>query len=199
MKQVAFGNMNTIYTNDGLVLPQRLDLRDGNEKVSVILNNLVNKWMLYLKDKSKFFEIYLKQWDDYSKILIIYLEDVINSLRYNETITLWGSLGRVKRLEDGNEKYIKIIKKNFPKDFKLKNIKIVIDCANGAGYKAAPKLLKSLGAKVFTIGVKPNGFNINNKCGSTYPYKIQSAVRKFRADVGIAFDGDADRIIMGAD
>ena len=88
MKQVAFGNMNTIYTNDGLVLPQRLDLRDGNEKVSVILNNLVNKWMLYLKDKSKFFEIYLKQWDDYSKILIIYLEDVINSLRYNETITL---------------------------------------------------------------------------------------------------------------
>ena len=98
MKQVAFGNMNTIYTNDGLVLPQRLDLRDGNEKVSVILNNLVNKWMLYLKDKSKFFEIYLKQWDDYSKILIIYLEDVINSLRYNETITLWGSLGRVKRL-----------------------------------------------------------------------------------------------------
>ena len=98
MKQVAFGNMNTIYTNDGLVLFQRLDLRDGNEKVSVILNNLVNKWMLYLKDKSKFFEIYLKQWDDYSKILIIYLEDVINSLRYNETITLWGSLGRVKRL-----------------------------------------------------------------------------------------------------
>ena len=98
MKQVAFGNMNTIYTNDGLVLPQRLDLRDGNEKVSVILNNLVNKWMLYLKDKSKFFEIYLKQWDDYSKILIIYLEDVINSLRYNETITLWGSLGRVNRL-----------------------------------------------------------------------------------------------------
>ena len=98
MKQGAFGNMNTIYTNDGLVLPQRLDLRDGNEKVSVILNNLVNKWMLYLKDKSKFFEIYLKQWDDYSKILIIYLEDVINSLRYNETITLWGSLGRVKRL-----------------------------------------------------------------------------------------------------
>ena len=98
MKQVALGNMNTIYTNDGLVLPQRLDLRDGNEKVSVILNNLVNKWMLYLKDKSKFFEIYLKQWDDYSKILIIYLEDVINSLRYNETITLWGSLGRVKRL-----------------------------------------------------------------------------------------------------
>ena len=105
-------------------------------------------------------------------------------------------LGRVKRLEDGNDKYIKILKKNFPKDFKLNGIKIVLDCANGAGYLAAPKLLKSLGAKVFSIGVKPNGFNINHKCGSTYPSKIQSAVKKYRAHVGISFDGDADRIIM---
>ena len=80
--------------------------------------------------------------------------------------------------------------------FKLKKIKIVLDCANGAGYKAAPKLLKNLGAKVIAIGIKPNGFNINEKCGSTYPYKIQSAVRKYKANVGISFDGDADRIIM---
>ena len=105
-------------------------------------------------------------------------------------------LGRVKRLEDGNDKYIKILRKNFPNNFRLKGTKIVLDCGNGAGYIAAPKLLKSLGAKVLSIGVKPNGFNINDKCGSTYPSKIQSAVRKYKAHVGIAFDGDADRIIM---
>ena len=105
-------------------------------------------------------------------------------------------LGRVKRLEDGNEKYIKIIKKNFPKNFNLKGIKIVLDCANGAGYKAAPKLLKELGAKVITIGVKPNGLNINEKCGSTYPFKMCKLVKRFKAHLGIAFDGDADRIIM---
>ena len=105
-------------------------------------------------------------------------------------------LGRVKRLEDGNDKYIEILKKNFPQNFKLKKIKIVLDCANGAGYIAAPKLLKNLGAKVFSIGVKPNGLNINDKCGSTYPFKIQAAVKKYKAHVGISFDGDADRIIM---
>ena len=105
-------------------------------------------------------------------------------------------LGRVKRLEDGNDKYIKILKKNFPKNFNLKGMKIVLDCANGASYKAAPKLLKDLGAKIISLGVKPNGFNINHKCGSTYPSKIKLAVKKFKADVGIAFDGDADRIIM---
>ena len=105
-------------------------------------------------------------------------------------------LGRVKRLEDGNERYIEILKKNFPKNFNLKGIKIVLDCANGACYKAAPKLLKDLGAKVFSLGVHPNGFKINDKCGSTYPSKIKSAVKKFKAHVGISFDGDADRIIM---
>ncbi len=105
-------------------------------------------------------------------------------------------LGRVKRLEDGNDRYIKILKRNFPKKFKLKGIKIVLDCANGAGYIAAPRLLKELGAKVISIGAKPNGFNINFKCGSTYPLNIQSAVKKYKANVGISFDGDADRIIM---
>ena len=105
-------------------------------------------------------------------------------------------LGRVKRLEDGNDKYIKILKSNFPKNFNLKGTKIVLDCANGACYKAAPKLLNELGAKVITIGVKPNGLNINHKCGSTYPSKIKFFVKKYRANVGISFDGDADRIIM---
>tara|TARA_B100000945_G_scaffold74724_1_gene57508 strand:+ start:4185 stop:5513 length:1329 start_codon:yes stop_codon:yes gene_type:complete len=105
-------------------------------------------------------------------------------------------LGRVKRLEDGNDKYIRILKNNFPSNFSLNGTKIVLDCANGACYKAAPKLLKELGAKVISIGVKPNGLNINEKCGSTYPSKLKSAVKKHKANVGIAFDGDADRVIM---
>ena len=105
-------------------------------------------------------------------------------------------LGRVKRLEDGNDKYLKILRNNFPKDFTLKGMKIVIDCANGAGYKSAPKILTDLGAKVFTIGTNPNGLNINYKCGSTHPEIIKKYVKKYKADLGIALDGDADRVIM---
>ena len=105
-------------------------------------------------------------------------------------------LGRVKRLEDGNDRYIKILKKNFPRNFNLRGVKIVLDYSNGAAYKAAPKLLNDLGAKVISLGISPNGFNINEKCGSTHPNKIKSAVKKFKAHVGISFDGDADRIIM---
>ena len=105
-------------------------------------------------------------------------------------------LGRVKRLENANENYIKILKKNFPKNFNLKGLRIVIDCANGAGYKSGPKLLESLGAKVFATGTKPNGLNINKNCGSTYPNKIRSKVKRYKAHIGISLDGDADRIIM---
>jgi phosphoglucosamine mutase len=105
-------------------------------------------------------------------------------------------LGRVKRLETANDDYIKILKNNFPKNFNLKKMRIVIDCANGAGYKAGAQLLNSLGAKVISIGVEPNGLNINEKCGSTYPSKIQAAVKKNKAHLGIALDGDADRIIL---
>jgi len=105
-------------------------------------------------------------------------------------------LGRVKRLEDGNDNYIKILKNNFPNNFSLKGMRIVIDCANGAGYKSAPKILSDLGAKVFAFGVKPNGLNINHKCGSTFPQFLKKNVRKFKADLGIALDGDADRVIM---
>ena len=105
-------------------------------------------------------------------------------------------LGRVKRLEDGNDKYIKILKTNFPNNFSLKNMRIVIDCANGAGYKSAPKILSDLGAKVLAIGISPNGLNINNNCGSTFPGVLKKSVKKFKADLGIALDGDADRVIM---
>ncbi len=105
-------------------------------------------------------------------------------------------LGRVKRLEDANDKYIKILKNNFPKKFNLKGIKIAIDCANGAGYKSAPKLLRSLGAKVYETGTSPNGLNINYKCGSTFPKKIQLLVKKHKVNLGISLDGDADRVIL---
>ena len=105
-------------------------------------------------------------------------------------------LGRVKRLEDANERYIKILKTNFPNNFSLKGIKIAIDCANGAGYKSGPKLLKSLGAKVFDTGTSPNGLNINKKCGSTFTKKIKSLVKKHKVNLGISLDGDADRIIL---
>ena len=105
-------------------------------------------------------------------------------------------LGRVRRLETGTRDYIKILKKNFSKDFNLRGLRIVIDCANGAGYKAGPDLLRSLGAKVIAIGIKPNGLNINKNCGSTFPNKIKNAVKKYKAHIGISLDGDADRIIM---
>ena len=105
-------------------------------------------------------------------------------------------LGRVKRLESGTDNYIRIIKKRINKKVNLKNLKIVIDCANGASYKAAPQLFRSLKAKIILIGDKPNGFNINKNCGSTYPQILQKKVKQYKADLGISFDGDADRIIM---
>ena len=123
------------------------------------------------------------------------IENLIDK-NINKNLSKPKDLGRVKRLESGNVDYIKIIKKNFPKEFNLRGLIIVIDCANGAGYKAGPALLKSLGAKVIAIGIKPNGLNINKNCGSTFPNKIKSAVKKYKAHVGISLDGDADRIIM---
>ena len=123
------------------------------------------------------------------------IENLIDK-KVNNHLTRPGFLGRVKRLESGTDEYLKILKKRIPKKFKLKNMKIVLDCANGAGYKSAPKMIRSLGAKLIVIGNKPNGFNINRNCGSTFPKKLQRSVRKHRAQLGISLDGDADRIIM---
>ena len=123
------------------------------------------------------------------------IENLIDTKTINQ-LSEPRSLGRVKRLEDGNDKYIEILKNNFPNNFSLKGMRLVIDCANGAGYKSAPKILSDLGAKVFSIGVKPNGLNINFKCGSTSPQVLKKNVKKFKADLGIALDGDADRVIM---
>ena len=127
------------------------------------------------------------------------IEKKIESLidrKIEKNLSFPEKLGRVKRLESGTKKYIKILKRNFSKEFNLRGLRIVIDCANGAGYKAGPELLKSLGAKVFPIGVNPNGLNINKNCGSTFPNKIKLAVKKNKAHIGISLDGDADRIIM---
>ena len=123
------------------------------------------------------------------------IEKLIDS-KIIKNLSIPSALGRVKRLENANEKYIQILKKNFPKNFSLSGTKIAIDCANGASYKSGPKLFKSLGAKVYDIGTSPNGININNNCGSTFPDRIKFLVKKHRVNLGIALDGDADRIIL---
>ena len=105
-------------------------------------------------------------------------------------------LGRVQRLESGSEKYIEILRSNFPNQFNLRVLKIAIDCANGAAYKVGPLLFESLGAQVYKTGINPNGFNINERCGSTYPNKIRNFTKKNKAHIGISLDGDADRIII---
>ena len=105
-------------------------------------------------------------------------------------------LGRVKRLEDGNEKYIEILKKNFPKNFNLKGLKIVLDCANGATFKTSPEILKAYGADLVLLGVDPNGSNINEGVGSECPSSLSEAVLQAGADLGLAHDGDGDRLVV---
>ena len=105
-------------------------------------------------------------------------------------------LGRVVRIDDAQARYVEIVKATFPRHMNLNGLRIVIDCANGAAYKVAPTALYELGAEVVEIGVTPNGFNINEECGSTYPKAMAKAVRDYRADIGIALDGDADRLVI---
>jgi len=105
-------------------------------------------------------------------------------------------IGRVKRIEDAQARYVEIAKASFPKGLSLQGLRIAVDCANGAGYKVAPTALYELGAEVFAVGVEPNGLNINADCGSTHPATLSEAVKRHRADIGIALDGDADRLII---
>ena len=106
------------------------------------------------------------------------------------------SLGRVQRIDDSQARYIEIAKATFPRRLNLSGMRIVIDCANGAAYKVAPEALYELGAEVIRVGDAPNGFNINEECGSTHPAAMQKAVKEYRADIGIALDGDADRLVI---
>jgi len=105
-------------------------------------------------------------------------------------------LGRVVRVDDAQARYVEIVKATFPRQLNLNGLRVVIDCANGAAYKVAPTALYELGAEVVEIGVSPNGLNINEECGSTHPKAMAKAVREYRADIGIALDGDADRLLI---
>ena len=107
-----------------------------------------------------------------------------------------GRLGRARRLDDAQGRYTEHVKRTFPKGQTLEGLKIVIDCANGAAYKVAPEVLWELGAEVVPVGVDPDGFNINSECGSTYTDTMCEAVVAHGADLGIALDGDADRVLI---
>ena len=105
-------------------------------------------------------------------------------------------IGRAERLDDARGRYIVFLKTAFPRELTLEGMTIVVDCANGAAYKTAPEVLRELGAKVITLGVEPDGRNINHKCGAMHPESLARAVVKYGAHVGIALDGDADRLIV---
>jgi phosphoglucosamine mutase len=107
-----------------------------------------------------------------------------------------GAIGRAKRLDDVDGRYIEAVKASVARGLDLSGLKIVVDCANGAAYKVAPTVLWELGAEVVRVGVSPDGFNINRKCGSTYPAVLQEQVVAHGADIGIALDGDADRVVL---
>ena len=114
----------------------------------------------------------------------------------NDRLAASASLGRAKRIESVHARYIEFAKRTLPRTMDLDGLRIVIDCANGAAYKVAPEALWELGAEVFPIGVEPDGFNINRDVGSTAPDAVIRKVREMRADIGIALDGDADRVII---
>jgi phosphoglucosamine mutase len=105
-------------------------------------------------------------------------------------------IGRATRIDSAQERYIEFAKRTLPRNIRLNDLRIVVDCANGAGYKVAPEALWELGAEVIKVGVEPNGHNINLKCGSTAPEALCEKVREMRADIGIALDGDADRVVI---
>ncbi|MCR6735543.1 MAG: phosphoglucosamine mutase [Afipia sp.] len=106
------------------------------------------------------------------------------------------SLGRARRIDGVHDRYIEFAKRTLPRDIDLDGLRVVVDCANGAAYKVVPEALWELGADVISIGVEPDGFNINKDCGSTSPEALSRKVREMRADIGIALDGDADRVII---
>jgi phosphoglucosamine mutase len=126
-----------------------------------------------------------------ARIEELIVSDEINHLRPTADL-----IGKAYRIDDADGRYIEFAKRSLPKDVDFQGIKLVVDCANGAGYKVAPTVLRELGATVEVIGDKPNGMNINNRCGAVHPELLQETVRLQKADLGIALDGDADRAIF---
>ncbi|MBX3347261.1 MAG: phosphoglucosamine mutase [Nitrospira sp.] len=126
-----------------------------------------------------------------SRIEELIVSDEINHLRPTADL-----IGKAYRIDDADGRYIEFAKRSLPKDLDFQGIKLVVDCANGAGYKVAPTVLRELGATVEVIGNKPNGMNINQACGAVHPELLQETVRLHKADLGIALDGDADRAIF---
>jgi phosphoglucosamine mutase len=114
----------------------------------------------------------------------------------NQGLAMGTGLGRAKRVDDSQARYIEFAKRTFPRNLRLEGLRIVIDCAHGAAYRVAPAVLWELGADIVPIGVTPDGTNINQDCGSTAPEAMCAKVREMRADFGIALDGDADRVVM---
>ena len=144
-----------------------------------------------------FFDNGIKFFSCEGKKLPDYWQDEINAeLELDMHIEDTASLGKSVRVKDANGRYIEFCKSTFPYQLDLNDLTIVVDCANGAAYNVGPAVYRELGAKVIAIHNEPNGININEACGSTHPEHLQQAVVQHKADLGIAFDGDADRVIM---
>ncbi len=124
------------------------------------------------------------------------IEALLHQCDTSRYLVSQGFIGRTKRLNSGSERYLEFVKRTLPSDITLTGTRIVIDCANGAGYKVSPKALWELGAEIIECGTSPDGENINKNCGSTMPQYLRESVLENRADIGIALDGDADRVIF---
>jgi phosphoglucosamine mutase len=124
------------------------------------------------------------------------LEKLVSDTSLAENSPTGAGIGRARRIEDAIGQYAVFLKEQFPKHLRLDGLRIVIDCANGAGYRVAPKVFSELGAELFIIGDEPNGTNINDHCGALFPQTLREKVLLYKADLGIALDGDADRIVV---
>ncbi|MBP7612225.1 MAG: phosphoglucosamine mutase [Paludibacter sp.] len=144
-----------------------------------------------------YFDNGIKFFSSEGKKLPDHLQDQINlELEKELEIEDTANLGKSVRVKDANGRYIEFCKSTFPYHYDLTDLKIVVDCANGAAYSVGPSVFRELGAKVIALYNDPDGVNINENCGSTHPEYLQKAVVEHQADVGIAFDGDADRVVM---
>jgi phosphoglucosamine mutase len=124
------------------------------------------------------------------------IERLVLETDLNELLSPSQEIGRSKRIDDSEGRYVVYAKNSFPLEYTLDGVRIVLDCANGSAYKVAPAIFEELGAETIVLGNTPNGFNINDKAGALYPAKVAEAVLQYRADVGISLDGDADRVVM---